>query len=291
MLDLDMQQQTMCENDLGSTLTAIATILLVIVGLIQIFVLISQKRQTRIALTEQYRKLWGDLKEYWGNVVFIGREEDEYYQVLDKNSIENLKEKTKSHSLHMPTIWALESIQKVCGTLGEISTRILQGHLKTSDIYPIFGTEFLRQSRPLRQLLEPQYVSSYHANNINEQHNYIRAEIQDWLIYHDGLRRRCLIIIDLLWAEAARLEDLPPEEMRSAADAKNNTGSLNRKRVYQETIRLNGLMKFYYALKLSMFLKRAEYQSIFNWSGISKKRLSILNEEWTKRILRKSKIQ
>ncbi len=270
----------------SNLLTAIATVLLVFVGLVQIFVLVSQKKLTRVALTEQYRQLWNSLKKYWGNVVFIGRENGEYYQVLEKALINKLKEETKKYRLDSPTIWALESIQKVCGILGEVATRVLQGHLKVADIYPIFGTEFLRQSRPLRQLLEPEYQNFYYTENTNEQHNRIRMEIQDWLIYHDGLRRRCLILIDLLWAEAARLEDLPPDDMKSAADAKKNTGSLNRKRIFQEIIRLNGLIKIFLALKLSRFLRRAEYRSLFNWSGIKKKRLSNLNKKWRKRLLR-----
>lgn len=278
----------MNENTFNSNLlTAIATVLLVFVGVAQVIILAAQKKQTRIALTEQYRQLWNSLKKHWGIVVFIGREDGEYYQFLDEASINNLKDETQKHRLDIPTVWALESIQKVCGALGEVSTRVLQQHLKVTDVYPIFGTEFLRHSRPLRQLLEPEYQTSYYTDETTERHKLIRTEIQDWLIYHDGLRRRCLIIIDLLWAEATRLEDLPPCDMKSAADAKKITGSLNKKRVLQETIRLNGLIKLCYALELSFFLKRSEYRSLFNWSGINKKRLSSLNEKWTNRLLRK----
>ncbi|MCU4494209.1 hypothetical protein KTI63_17295 [Acinetobacter guillouiae] len=267
-------------------LTAVATTLLVLVGLAQIFVLFSQKQQTRIALTEQYRQLWSSLKQYWGTVVFMGRENGEYYQVLDEPSINTLRDKILEHRLDTPTIWALESIQQVCGTLGEISTRVLQGHLNIADIYPIFGTQFLRQNRPLRQLLEPEYLTYYHNVEITRQHKNIKREIQDWLIYHDGLRRRCLILIDLLWAEAARLEDLPPDDMQSAAEAKKKSGSLNRKRIFDEMIRLNGILNFFQALKLSWFLKNAEYRSLTNWGGIKKERLDHLNKEWTQRLIR-----
>lgn len=267
-------------------LTAIATVLLVLVGLVQIFVLFSQKKQTRIALTEQYRQLWNSLKEYWGNVVFIGRENGEYYQILDETSINALITKTIKYRPDTPTIWALESIQKVCGVLGEISTRILQGHLNVTDIYPIFGTHFLRQTRPLRQLLEPDYQNSYKISKSTEQHKLVRKEIQDWLIYHDGLRRRCLILIDLLWAEASSLEDLPPEEMQSAAEAKSQTGGLNRKRVFQETIRLNGAIHIFRALKLSRFLRKSEYHSWMNWRGIRRQRIENIKQEWIKRLLR-----
>lgn len=268
-------------------LTAFATVLLVIVGLAQIVVLIAQKKQTRISLTSEYRQLWINCKKYLGNVIFIGREIDEYYQVLDETKIEELKEKIKSHRLDTPTIWALESIQNLSGLLGEVSTRILQGHLKISDAYPIFGTEFLRHSRPLRQIFEPEYRNPYFEENPNRQHTLIRNEIQDWLTYHDGLRRRCLILIDLLWAEATRLEDLPPTDMKSAADAKKVTGSLNRKRVFKEVYKLNGITKLYLAFKLSYFLRRAEYSSIFNPIGLKKKRLAKLDQIWTNRLLRK----
>lgn len=278
--------QNIFDPNNSNFLTAIATVLLVLVGLVQIFVLYSQKKQARIALTEQYRQLWHSLKKYWGNVIFIGRENGEYYQVLDDVSINNLKIEIEKHRLGTPTIWALDSIQKVCGVLGEISTRILQGHLNIADIYPIFGTQFLRQSRPLRQLLEPEYQNSYQTNETAEQHKYIRTEVQDWLVYHDGLRRRCLILIDLLWAEAARLEDLPPYDTQSAALAKDKTGSLNRKRIFDETIRLKGIINIYQAIRLSRFLRKAEYSSWKNWRGIKKAKLTSLDEEWTKRLLR-----
>jgi len=260
--------------------------LLVIVGLAQIVVLIAQKRQTRIALTAQYRQLWINCKKHWGNIIFIGRELGEYYQVLNETAINELIEKTKLHRLNTPTTWALDSIQNLCGTLGEISTRVLQGHLKISDVYPIFGTEFLRHSRPLRQILEPEYKNRFFNEEIDGTHKLIKNEIQDWLIYHDGLRRRCLILIDLLWAEAARLEDLPPDDMKSAADAKKTTGSLNRKRVFQEVTRLNKVTNFLLACKLTLYLKRAEYSNFFNPIGINEKRLSKLDKIWTKRLLR-----
>jgi len=269
-----------------AALTALATVLLVIVGLAQVFVLIAQKRQTRVALISGYRQLWNDYKPFWGNVIFIGRTEGEYYQVVNDERLNQLRELADNHSYSTPSIWALESVQKIFGLLGEISTRILQGHLNVSDTYPVFGTEFLRHSRPLRQLLEPSYRHYFSLEFESDNHQATRKEMQDWLIYHDGLRRRCLVLIDLLWAEAARLEDLPPDEMRSAADAKVSTGKLNRDRVFTEVIRLNGFSKYFLAIKLRYFLKRAEYFSKGNWIGIKRKRLTFLETTWTSRLLR-----
>lgn len=271
-----------------TALTALATVLLVVVGLAQVVVLISQKRQTRIALSAEYRRLWFDSKKHWGTVIFIGRDPKEYYQVVDETTLKQLRAKTETAKLTAPTIWAMESIQSVCGVLGEVSTRILQGHLKVSDTYAIFGTEFLRHSRPLRQLLDPSYPNHYQPNQDDTSHEAVRREMQQWLIYHDGLRRRCLILIDLLWAEAARLEDLPPHDMQDAAEAKKKTGRLNRKRVFNEVIRLNTILKIGLAIRLSRFLRRAEYQSFTNWIGIRKKRLTTLRISWTNRLLREN---
>ena len=275
------------ENIFNSNfLTAIATVLLVLVGFVQIYILFSQKEQTRIALTEQYRQLWESLKLHWGNIIFVSRNEDEYYQILDENSINSIKKKINNFKREYPTIWALESVQKICGVLSEVSTRVLQGHLNIEDIYPIFGTQFLRQTRPLRELLEPKYKTIYTINDSSAERRFIKEEIQDWLIYHDGTRRRCLILIDLLWAEAVRLEDLPPDDMQSAADAKKRTGKFNKKRIIKETIKLNGILGYYKAFKLSRFLKNSEYFSFKNWHGIKKSRLDKLHKEWNRRLLR-----
>lgn len=100
--------------------------------------------------------------------------------------------------------------------------------------------------------------------------------MQDWLVYHDGIRRRCLILIDLLWAEATRLEDLPPSDIRSAADSKCKNGKLNRNRVFREVIRLSRFGKILLAIKLYYFLYHAEYKTIYNWAGIRKRELARL---------------
>ena len=266
-------------------ITVVSTVLVTIIGVAQIVISNSQKEQTRISLITQYRELWEEYKEYWGIIIFISRREGEYYQTLNEEKIYELIEKTKEYKWGTPTIWTLESIQKISGLLGEISTRIMQGHIKVSDIYPIFGTQFLRQSRPLRELLESEYCINMDSKYSDENHNFFKREVQDWLVYHDGLRRRCLILIDLLWAESARLEDLPPYEMQSGANAKQITGKLNRKRVFKEVYRLNGIKKLLLARYLAQSLRRAEYKTFFNRCGIDKAKLHKLDKKWEERLL------
>ena len=270
----------------SSIITALATGLLVVVGIAQVAILIVQKKQTRLELASEYRRRWFESKEHLGKIVFIGREPEEYYQVVEKEQIFKLKELVNNSNLSSPTVWAKDSTQNISGILSEVCLRILQGQLKVSDAYPIFGTELLRHSRPLRKLLDTEFVDPLFFKPEFEKHWSIRREIQDWFIYHDGIRRRCLILIDLLWAEAVRLEDLPPSDIFSAAEAKNKKGVVNRKRIIKETRRLNGFSGILLSWQLSYFLRHSEYKSFYNRVGIKKKRLNKLQSDWNKRILR-----
>src|SRR5690606_22344670 len=98
-----------------------------------------------------------------------------------------------------------------------------------------------------------------------------------------------LILIDLLWAEAVRLEDLPPSDIRSAADAKQQHGHLNRDRAFREADRLNGFIHKFRSWRLSQFLRYSEYRSksLCRRRGICKQRLDALDKAWDNRILRK----
>ncbi|MFD2111941.1 hypothetical protein [Thiorhodococcus fuscus] len=268
----------------SNTITALATALLVMVGIAQIGILIAQRRQSQFQLLEEYRRRWNEYRRYWGTIIFIGRDQDEYYQVIDKEEIARLSKLKESVTNSSPTIWALDSSRLVFTTLSDICLKILQNQIKVGDVYSIFGTEVLRHSKPLRVLLDSFYPNGH--SRPDRAHSKVRDEVQDWLIYHDGIRRRCLILIDLLWAEAARLEDLPPSDLKSAADAKIETSSINKKRVISECIRLNGLGKAIHAYRLSYFLKNSEYKKRYFPIGIEKTRLEKLEKEWTVRLLR-----
>ena len=269
-----------------ATITAIATGLLVVVGIAQAGILISQKRQARLELAADYRKRWQESQDAWGRVIFVGRDPGEYYQVVDEAALDRFREDVRAARLDTPTVWARDSIRAVCGMMSDVSMRLLQRQLHISDAYPVFGTEVLRHSRPLRKLLDPEYRDAYSDEAISEDHMKVRRELQDWLIYHDGIRRRCLILLDLLWAEAARLEDLPPSDLRSAADAKKKTGAQNRKRVFHEARRLSGMFHLVGSWRLSRFLRHAEYSSRWNRAGIDPTRLDSIEAAWTDLLLR-----
>lgn len=267
------------------TLTAFATVLLVVVGMAQVGVLVAQQRQGRLDLIEVYRKRWFGFRREWCVTVFLGRDIGEYYQVADKAMLEQLSELSSEAISSAPTLWALDSIRLVCGTLSDICLKILQGQLAIGDVYPVFGSDLLRHTRPLRTLLDNHPADKRERVTFQKDHHQIRQEVQDWLVYHDGIRRRCLILIDLLWAEAARLEDLPPSDLRSAAESKKKTGKLNKLRLRSESSRLNGLRGIFRTIWLSRFLGHSEYRSRPCGVGIDPKRLKELETDWTRRLL------
>jgi hypothetical protein len=274
----------------SATVTALATGLLVIVGVAQAGVLIAQRRQHRLELVEAYRRRWIEARRAWAAIVYLGRDFGEFYQIADAAHQAELRSATGRANLHAPTPWALDAVRDVSGTLSDVCLRILQGQLTVGDAYPILGTEFLRHSRPLRALLDVEYVTRFGLVNPGEEeianwHLRVQREVQDWLIYHDGIRRRCLILIDLLWAEAARLEDLPPPDLRSAATAKERSGGPSRTRLARECVRLRGLAGVPRAMGLSRFLRHAEYRRRGRRIGIERRRLDQLEAQWTARLL------
>ena len=265
-------------------MTTLATVALAVIGFMQTFIFIAQRRQSQLGLIETLRKQWVDNKDYWGTLVFISREKDEYYKILSKDKIATLKKKISNATNDTPTIWVFDPAKVIFALLSDACIKVLQGHLTVSDVYSIFGTEILRHSRPLHMFL---YKRRYYYRMMegNEKHDRVRREIQDWLIYRDGIRRRCLILIDLLWAEAARLEDLPPDDLLNAACAKEKTGWMNRKRIYNECKRVCGVIRFYKVIYFTYFLRHSEF---FKWHllvGLSRKRLEKLNKEWIARLL------
>lgn len=276
----------------NASFTALATGLLVVVGVAQASVLAGQRRQQRLDWAEVYRRRWTELNDDWAKVVFLGQRYDSYYQVAQLETLEKLKAATIAQSNSLPTVWARESVRNVCGMLSDVCMRILQGQILIREVYPIFGTGLLRNGAALRALLD----SNFNAHHLNDYgrigpseeeyfHQNIRNEVQTWLVCHDGIRRRCLILLDLLWAESARLEDLPPHDLQTAASAKKRTGHLNRKRLRNEALRLNGRLSFLIASRLVGHLRHAEYRRHPLGRGLNPKRLKLLEEEWTKRYL------
>ncbi|WP_100754533.1 hypothetical protein [Vibrio salilacus] len=263
------------------------TALLVLVGIAQIRMLFSQKHQNQLALLQDYRNRWWGLKKQWARTVYVGRGEKDYYQVADQAQLTELEQLKGDYSLSAPTVWALESVRGVSNIFSDICIRILQGHLDIKDVYPIFGSELLRQGRPLRVLLDVYYPQD-HDPMESRAHRGIRREVQNWLVYHDGIRRRCLILIDLLWAEGVRLGDICPTDIKKAAIAKVHTANKINNRLGEETRKVNGSMSLIRIVKLKSHLKNAKYRKGFWENGLDEVELDEREKKWEAMLLRES---
>jgi len=264
--------------------TAYATGILALIGLCQIFILMSQRTQLRLDWAETYRKRWSEIRIDWSKVIYFGHSSGDFYQIATLEVIAEIDKMKAESRNNARDIWALEPAIRVFNELNDICLRIMQGHLRIGDAYPILGTEFLRQSAAMRSLLDYEY--SFHQRNSNDkEHASVQRSIRLWLSCHDGIRRRCLILIDMLWAEAVRLEDLPPEDIKSAADAKKITGKDRKRRLKEEIIRLDGYSSLLRSFFLVYFLQHAEYKKKKFSRGIDPIRLKKLEELWLDRYL------
>lgn len=264
---------------------SILTALLVLVGLAQVRMLFSQKHQNQLALLQDYRNRWREVKKQWATVVYIGRSEEDYYQVANPILLKEFCRLKEGYSLSSPTVWALESIRDVTNIFSDVCIKVLQGHLDIKDVYPLFGSELLRQGRPLRILLDVYYPQD-HDPMESREHSGIRKELQDWLIYHDGSRRRCLILIDLLWAEGVRLGDICPSDIKTAAKAKAYTANKINERLGSEVNRVNNSMSLVRVMKLKSHLKHAQFRKIFWENGLDSVELDEREENWVTMLLR-----
>lgn len=273
---------------MSNFLTALATILLVLVGIFQAYIFNSQRRLSRLDWAYKYDQKWMKLRNDWATVIYIGRFYDEYYQIADKDLLHELNAKCATANVSERSVWFLSKAINTFTFLNDICQRVLMGQLQIQEIYPILGSEFLRHSKPLRELLDNnchKHNGKMTLNKMEECHSILQNEISTWLICHDGIRRRTLILIDLLWAEAARIEDLPPYELITAANAKLKTGKMNRKRLKEEIYLLSGKKAILRVFSLSNFLYHSEYKRRFSFIGIKPYRINKLNDEWKNRYL------
>jgi len=152
--------------------TAYATGILALIGLSQVLILISQRTQLRLDWAETYRKRWGDIRVDWSKVIYFGHASGDYYQIASAEVISDIYRMKAERQNTTREIWALEPAIRVFNELNDICLRIMQGHLRIGDIYPILGTEFLRQSAAMRNLLDYEYTSR-HRNYEDRQHESV----------------------------------------------------------------------------------------------------------------------
>jgi hypothetical protein len=129
--------------------------------------------------------------------------------------------------------------RQVLRFLAEVSGQVLRGLIGPQSVYEAFGAELARNGGAIRALMT------------DHEHG--------WISIQPGLFLRVLVLIDLMWAEGARLGEL--ETQPSAAQAAitkrtHGTGRRNRSRVFQLAEKLGPGPN---ARKLRRLLRHAEH--------------------------------
>jgi hypothetical protein len=149
--------------------------------------------------------------------------------------------------------------RKVLRLLGEVCGQILRGLVSAQSVYEAFGAELARQGGAIRTLL--------------------RDTERTWSEVQPGLALRVLVLVDLMWAEGARLGELNTQPSpQSAAMTKKNlgTGRRNRRRAFELAIKLGTRRN---ARRVARLLTHAEHPAAtLDWAevtGLANERLEM----------------
>lgn len=244
-------------------------------------------RRADVALLHDQIERWRQLGSHWSRAVLVGRGPNAFYLTSSTEDVrayvETIKRyRTLVNDSNDSDDWYEEykasyrdiaeykgAAQAVLKFLSAVGFLIVDGKLSPRLAYATLGTEVLRHGAALRQLIDQPppdptnpFIPQAGPPKELELGDEVRSWVQEWLTYHPGTGRRTLILLDVLWAEAAHLRDLSIGELQWAAAAKEafGTGRRNRSRLSQECRRLGHPIL---AIRLSRRLRFSEYRSTF----------------------------
>lgn len=138
------------------------------------------------------------------------------------------------------------SVHRILRFLAEISGQILRSELSPQLIYEVLGPIVARNGGLIRKMMQ---------------------QSQEWVSYQPGLELRVLILIDMMWAEGARIGELDTQpNAEDVAEHKKTTGSgkVARKRVRTLVNRVSHkswISKQWRTMLLTDLLRNAEHPS------------------------------
>lgn len=244
--------------------------------------------RAEVALIDSLTDRWKQLSESWRRALLVSRGPSSYYApalveevaeyrlLLEElrdfpSTISSPSRRTEYgewlHLSHKSRKWERDA-QDVIEFLASLALLVLMGRLRPSSAYAVCGPETCRNGGSIRNLVEQGHQRPLweqppvHAAADDVTADAVLSRVHGWVEYRHGLGRRVLIVLDVLWSEAARLRDLDPWQLTEAADAKRDrgTGPRNRKRLSQEIHRVGGWFWFWRAFRLRRHLRSAEWR-------------------------------
>ena len=135
------------------------------------------------------------------------------------------------------------SVRRILVFNSEIAGQILRGELQPQLAYEVLGPQIARNGGTIREMMENQ---------------------AEWVSFQPGLQLRVLALIDLMWAEGARIGELETQPTaKEVATHKRTTGSgkASRKRTAQLVRRVSHkpfVVREWKILQLTDLLRNAE---------------------------------
>ncbi|MGQ0434900.1 MAG: hypothetical protein ACT452_21130 [Microthrixaceae bacterium] len=282
--------------DIASWLVAGATIGYVALTAGLLALALFQARRDEVSLITSLSDRWGRAQGDWVRAMLIARGPTDYYNVaapletahyakllMDLQEFAGVGlEDPQWHARHQALAnRSREYEERAAATielLAGISLLVLRGRLSPSGAYAVVGPQLVRNGGSLRTLLPDAPQRAPYGEGL-------AWNLQNWATYRPGVVRRVLILLDLAWAEAARLGDLGPFELATAADVKaSGTGQRNRDRLFRQVRRVSplGLIR---AFRLSRLLRNAEWRRRCRRLGLDRTRVVGAQDPWLKGVI------
>lgn len=198
----------------------IVSIVVALIAVNQTWFIRIQARQAGVELCNNITDLWRASENSWRIMIGAAMGGGFYSPTLtpeEDEKVQRILTSDPSGGFTYEQVWLSEHCRKALGAISLSAELVLSGRLNPSDVYAILGLELARRSLPLRNVL-------FTENSLFTLTDTMRAQ--------RGQRERILALVDLMWVEAARRDDLSPWSLERAAEIKRSgSGDIARKRI------------------------------------------------------------
>ncbi|GLY90922.1 hypothetical protein Airi02_088510 [Actinoallomurus iriomotensis] len=201
-------------------------------------------RMSEVNLLATLREDWKDLNRSWHRSILTVNGPGDYYSYADQDLCDEYDtyiarlasgELTEEEGAILSRPW-IEAINDVVSFFGIVATYVLRGQISAQNAYVIFGAEVARRSKIVRELLDEEPSGRFPGSQpakFSDEETSAGAWWQDQRMHagqYGGRNQRILCLQDIIWSQAARLQDLYMYEIEAAARIKREHGSGSRAR-------------------------------------------------------------
>lgn len=265
---------------IGLPLDAFGLGIAALTALIGITQMRDSRRQRQLSELQSQREIgqvWQANRPGWVAATMLIRGTKSYYALADptvEQKVRNFEKVRTGYFSEPPThSWddwntarkpVEQQVRATLTALDGVAVSVIGGRLPVAVVYDVIGPDYLRSGAVVRALVgwafasgvaHPPAIDDNVWRELTEPH-----EITGWTTYYPGIRLRLLVLLDLLWAEAARRADLSTLDLVEISRLKRKgSGRRNRRRVRKAFRSVNGFRPGVSGLRLRWLLTWADY--------------------------------